>query len=115
MNLAIRGIFGDIRWNSEGTLVKDAFAEFGATVVSVEAAHGRGGWTRRRVAELIRDALPERVAQEVKSLVSLSQEFAKAVKVDGAAEDITVSATHITLTDDDGDEVSTNNAGLWAF
>jgi type I restriction enzyme M protein len=27
MNLAIRGIFGDIRWNSEGTLVKDAFAD----------------------------------------------------------------------------------------
>ncbi len=36
--------------------VKGAFADFGATVVSVEAAHGRGGWTRRRVAELIRDA-----------------------------------------------------------
>lgn len=27
MNLAIRGIFGDIRWNSEGTLVKDAFVD----------------------------------------------------------------------------------------
>ncbi len=27
MNLAIRGIFGDIRWNSEGTLVRDAFAD----------------------------------------------------------------------------------------
>ena len=27
MNLAIRGIFGDIRWNSEGTLVKDAFPD----------------------------------------------------------------------------------------
>ena len=27
MNLAIRGIFGDIRWNSEGTLLKDAFAD----------------------------------------------------------------------------------------
>lgn len=36
--------------------VKDAFADFGATVVSVESAYGRGGWTRRRVAELIRDA-----------------------------------------------------------
>ncbi|MCV2870386.1 type I restriction-modification system subunit M [Defluviimonas sp. WL0002] len=27
MNLAIRGIFADIRWNSEGTLVKDAFPD----------------------------------------------------------------------------------------
>jgi len=36
--------------------VKDAFADFGATVVSVEAAHGRGGWTRRRAAELIHDS-----------------------------------------------------------
>ncbi|MEP2533844.1 class I SAM-dependent DNA methyltransferase [Shimia sp.] len=27
MNLAIRGIFGDIRWNSEGTLVKNAFPD----------------------------------------------------------------------------------------
>ncbi len=43
--------------------VKDAFAEEpggGATVVSIESAHGRGGWTRReirgRAAELIRDA-----------------------------------------------------------
>lgn len=27
MNLAIRGIFGDIRWNSEGTLVRDAFPD----------------------------------------------------------------------------------------
>lgn len=36
--------------------VKDAFADCGATVVSVDAAHGRGGWTRRRAAELIRDA-----------------------------------------------------------
>lgn len=27
MNLAIRGIFGDIRWNSEGTLLKDAFPD----------------------------------------------------------------------------------------
>jgi type I restriction enzyme M protein len=27
MNLAIRGIFGDIRWNQEGTLVKDAFPD----------------------------------------------------------------------------------------
>lgn len=27
MNLAIRGIFADIRWNSEGTLVRDAFAD----------------------------------------------------------------------------------------
>lgn len=33
--------------------VKDAF---GATVVSIESTHGRGGWTRRRAAELIRDA-----------------------------------------------------------
>jgi len=36
--------------------VKDAFADFGATAVSVESAHGRGGWTRRRAAELIREA-----------------------------------------------------------
>jgi len=40
--------------------VKDAFADFGATVVSVEPAHGRGGWTRRKIrgraAELIRDS-----------------------------------------------------------
>ena len=39
--------------------VKGAFADWpggGATVVSIEAAYGRGGWTRRRVAELIRDA-----------------------------------------------------------
>ncbi len=36
--------------------VKDTFADFGATVVSIESAHGRGGWTRRRAAELIRDA-----------------------------------------------------------
>ena len=39
--------------------VKDAFADVsggGATVVSVESAHGRGGWTRRRAAELIREA-----------------------------------------------------------
>lgn len=37
--------------------VKDAFADgSGATVVSVESAHGRGGWTRLRAAELIRDA-----------------------------------------------------------
>ena len=27
MNLAIRGIFADIRWNSEGTLLKDAFPD----------------------------------------------------------------------------------------
>jgi type I restriction-modification system DNA methylase subunit len=27
MNLAIRGIFADLRWNSEGTLVKDAFPD----------------------------------------------------------------------------------------
>ncbi len=27
MNLAIRGIFADIRWNSEGTLVKDTFPD----------------------------------------------------------------------------------------
>lgn len=27
MNLAIRGIFADIRWNSEGTLVRDAFPD----------------------------------------------------------------------------------------
>ena len=27
MNLAIRGVFGDIRWNPEGTLVKDVFAD----------------------------------------------------------------------------------------
>jgi type I restriction enzyme M protein len=27
MNLAIRGIFGDIRWNSEGTLVRDEFPD----------------------------------------------------------------------------------------
>lgn len=36
--------------------VKDTFAEFGATVVSIELAHGRGGWTRRRAAGLIRHA-----------------------------------------------------------
>ncbi len=27
MNLAIRGIFGDLRWNSEGTLLRDEFAD----------------------------------------------------------------------------------------
>lgn len=27
MNLAIRGIFGDIRWNPEGTLLRDAFPD----------------------------------------------------------------------------------------
>lgn len=27
MNLAIRGIFGDLRWNQEGTLSRDAFAD----------------------------------------------------------------------------------------
>ena len=27
MNLAIRGIFGDLRWNQEGTLTRDAFAD----------------------------------------------------------------------------------------
>lgn len=27
MNLAIRGIFGDLRWNSEGTLKRDAFTD----------------------------------------------------------------------------------------
>ena len=27
MNLAIRGIFAEVRWNSEGTLLKDAFPD----------------------------------------------------------------------------------------
>lgn len=36
--------------------MKGTFADFGATVVSIESAHGRGGWTRRRAADLIRQA-----------------------------------------------------------
>lgn len=40
--------------------VKDAFADVGASVVAVKAAHGRGGWARHEirdgVAELIRHA-----------------------------------------------------------
>lgn len=36
--------------------VKSAFAGIGATVVSVESKYGRGGWTRRQAAKLIRRA-----------------------------------------------------------
>ena len=46
--------------------VKDAFADDsggGATVVSIEAARGRGGWTRRQVAELIRHARRHRAGK----------------------------------------------------
>jgi hypothetical protein len=37
-------------------LVSAVKETFGATVVSVEPAYGRGGWARRQAAELIRDA-----------------------------------------------------------
>jgi hypothetical protein len=36
--------------------VKEIFIDFDMTLVSVESAHGRGGWTRRHAAELIRHA-----------------------------------------------------------
>lgn len=42
---------------------KDAFAGFSATVVSVATAYGRGGWTRRRAADLIRRARLLRTGQ----------------------------------------------------
>lgn len=35
---------------------KDAFAEFGATMVSITTKHGRGGHARRLAGKLIRDA-----------------------------------------------------------
>ena len=40
--------------------VKDTFADFGVTVVSVESVHGRGGQSRHRAAQLIRWARRER-------------------------------------------------------
>lgn len=51
--------------------VKDTFADFSATVVSVESAHGRGGWTRRRAAELIRHARRREIRGQVGEAVAM--------------------------------------------
>lgn len=51
--------------------LKDAFADCGATVLSVEPAHGRGGWTRRRAAELIRDARRHEIPGQASEAVTM--------------------------------------------
>lgn len=59
--------------------VKDAFA--GATVVSVESAHGRGGWTRRRAAELIRDARRHGIRGQAGEAVTMRDAWRKRLAV----------------------------------
>lgn len=51
--------------------VKDTFADLGATVVSCESAHGRGGWTRRRAAELIRNARRRDIREKTGEAVAM--------------------------------------------
>lgn len=76
------------------TAVKSAFADLGATVVSVEEKYGRGGWTRRRVAELIRCARGRSPAEAVALRTTWMERMGICINDGGLTED---QAEHIAL------------------
>lgn len=54
MNLAIRGIFGDIRWNPEGTLLKNAFPDERFDFVLANPPFNISDWSGEHLREDIR-------------------------------------------------------------
>ena len=67
--------------------VKEAFADFGATVVSVESSHGGRGWTRRRAAELIRDTRRQSASRAVAMRDAWAERLAVCTIDGGLSED----------------------------
>lgn len=81
------------------TAVKSIFADLGATVVSVEPEYGRGGWTRRRAAELIRRARRRSTAEAVALRTAWMERMGICTNDGGLTED---QAERIALSEIEG-------------